>query len=92
MGDIANTFSELNLESFAIRVFPRQQELATKITVKPTLSFTLTRLFVLTTKLGWLRGNRGAGEEPSSSLKDTYHTLSPPGPKGFGVSSLKSQS
>ena len=34
MGDIANTFSELNLESFAIRFFPRQQELATKSLIK----------------------------------------------------------
>ena len=34
MGNIANTFSELNLESFAIRVFPRQQELATKSLMK----------------------------------------------------------
>ena len=34
MGDIANRFLELSLESFAIHVFPRQQELATKSLIK----------------------------------------------------------
>lgn len=58
----------------------------------PTLSLTLTRPLVLTTMLAWLGGNRRAGErrkEPGFSSKDTYRFLSPSGPKGCGMSSLK---